>query len=151
MKFREFDGTPEEFLKVGHLFGSSVTAPNVPTTAAVVPRPSNGSGQTISPELILHVLTRRPLSGKFRRALKALKDAGPGGLTTTEIAAAAGVTRAQLAGVFGAFGRRVANTSGWPMDVSFVEYGRSDEEEGEWRYWLSETVKSVLQGHNIKL
>jgi hypothetical protein len=148
MKFREFEGTPEEFLRVGHLFGSS--APNAQTPAPPSPV-SSGGGQQISPELILRVLSRRPLSGKFRRALRALRDADAEGLTTTEIAAAAGITRAQLAGVFGAFGRRVANTSGWPEGISFVQYARSDDEEGEWRYWLSETVKGVLHGGNVRL
>jgi hypothetical protein len=145
IRFTDFDGTPEEFLKVRHHFEGQGN----PTPMASIA--SNGSGpKGVSPELIAEVLKRRPLSASVRKALKALLNADEKGLTTKEIAQAVGIKRTQLAGVFGAFGNRVASTPGWPDGVGFVEYTQ-DEDTEEWRCWLSDKVKAVLQSGQFKL
>jgi hypothetical protein len=96
------------------------------------------------------VLTRRHLSRSMKGVLKALLAAGPTGLTTTDIAKAIGITTAQLAGVFGAFGRRVASTPGWPQSVYFITYMR-DEADRDWLLSLSDIVRQVLEGGRVKL
>ena len=154
MKVRstEFDGTSEEFIKVGHLFGiSSLTNDTKLATDRQERVHSTDEGAEITPELVTLVLTRLYLSSNVRKVFKAMLRSGPRGLSTAEIAEAVGITPAQLSGVFGAFGRRVANTEGWPPEKSFVAFARDDENEGEWRYWLPQVVRDVLESGRIKL
>jgi hypothetical protein len=152
IKTTEFEGTPEEFAKVAPMLSgqnNSSEAKAAPTAESS----ENGSGVSveITPKLVLAVLNRRYLSSAMRGVLKTMLKSGPKGLTTTDIAKAIGHTRQELAGVFGAFGRRVANTKGWPGDVSFVEYARDEGDEGEWRYWLPQVVRDVLESGQFKL
>ena len=100
---------------------------------------------------VLRVLNRRPLSTSMRKVLKTLIKAGPAGLTTTEISEAVGISRAELAGVFGAFGRRVANTPGWPEGVAFAEYARDEDDDARWRYWLPQVFHDVIGSGKFKL
>lgn len=156
MKLRstEFDGTPEEFAKVAHLLPGAIIS--VPTEHRPA-EPDRGSGNgganssQVTPSLVLRVLSRRRLKSNIRNVLKVLWKAGPKGLTTTEIAKAAGISRESLAGVFGAFGRRVANTPGWPEGVSFAEAAQGDDDQAEWHYWLPDVVRNVLDSGQIKL
>jgi len=154
IKTTEFDGTPEEFAKVAPLFtghGGSFQASSELSQADEAPNITHKAAAERSPALVLRVLGRRHLSSAMRGVLKTMLKAGPNGLTTTEIAKAIGHTRQELAGVFGAFGRRVANTEGWPNGVSFVEYEREEGDEGEWRYWLPQVVREVLESGQFKL
>jgi hypothetical protein len=150
MKVRttEFDGTPEEFLRVAHLFGTqSPIGPQGPESAEVVP--SSSTEAEITPQMVERVLTRRPLSRDMKKVLKVLLAAGPAGLPTTEIAQAVGISNAELSGVFGAFGRRVANTPGWPRGVAFITRTRDDEHRN-WRS-LPDIARQVLESGRVKL
>jgi hypothetical protein len=156
MKVRstEFDGTPEEFAKVAHLLPGAIISVSAEHKPLELDRQGgNGAAYSsqVTPSLVLRVLSRRRLKSNIRNVLKVLWKAGSKGLTTTEIAKAAGISRESLAGVFGAFGRRVANTPGWPQGVSFAEYAQGDDDRAEWRYWLPEVVRDVLDGGQIKL
>ena len=97
MKIRtlEFDGTPEEFSKVDHLFsGNSATAPALqPSPDAAEPAEELASAEfrVITPQLVIRLLTRRHLSSNMRKVLKTLLAAGNRKLTTTEIAHHLGV------------------------------------------------------------
>jgi hypothetical protein len=143
MKIRttEFEGTPDEFAKVAHLFpGTLVGAAAGPNAAESIEAESS----EITPKLVLLVLTRRMLSSDIRKVLKALVQAGPDGMATGEIATAVGITWQTLSGVMGAFGRRVASTPGWPASVSFIERGAG-------RRWLPPVVRDVLESGQFKL
>jgi hypothetical protein len=147
MKIRslEFEGSPEEFSKVSHMFAgaaaASVGSSKVP--AGQVEAEADAPKGEITTQIALRVLRRRPLSLSMRKVLKTLVSAPPGGLTTSEIAEAVGISRPELAGVFGAFGRRAANTEGWPVRVDFLEYSR-DSDDARWRYWLPPAFYEVL-------
>jgi hypothetical protein len=152
IKTTEFEGTPEEFAKVAPMLSGQNN--NLEIRASPTHEPSgSGSGVSdeITPKLVLAVLNRRYLSSAMKGVLKTMLKSGPRGLTTTDIAKAIGHTRQELAGVFGAFGRRVANTRGWPEGVSFVEYARDEGDDGEWRYWLPQVVRDVLESGQFKL
>jgi hypothetical protein len=126
----------------------------VVSSSPVVPEPEQNAADGLSEQLIVRVLTRRALSPHLRKVLKALLKAGPDGLTTREIAEAVGISRARLAGVFGAFGRRMAHTPGWPEDQSIVNYEREyndDTSKQEWRYWLKSIVRDVLERGTVRL
>lgn len=154
MKVRniEFEGTAEEFVTVAHLFGnqSSAASESIKGIKAGV---SDGASTNVAAEVKLEhverVLTRLHLSRSMRGVLKALLSSRTG-LTTTEIAKAVGITNAELAGVFGAFGRRVANTPGWPQGVSFITYTR-DEDDRDWLLSLPDVARDVLESGRVKL
>jgi hypothetical protein len=137
----EFEGTPDEFAKVAHLFpGTLVSAVAGPNPAESV----EAETSEITSKLVLLVLTRRKLSSDIRKVLKALVQAGADGMTTGEIAAAMGINWQKLSGVMGAFGRRVASTSGWPAGVSFIERGAG-------RRWLPQIIRDVFESGQFKL
>jgi hypothetical protein len=143
MKVRttEFEGTPDEFARVAHLFsGAMVGASTGPSGGKSVEVETS----EITSKLVLLVLTRRKLSSDIRKVLKALLQAGANGLTPEEIATAVGINWQKLSGVMGAFGRRVASTPGWPAGVSFIERGSG-------RRWLPEVVRDVLESGQFKL
>jgi hypothetical protein len=101
--------------------------------------------------MVLTVLNRRRLSPNARKVLKALLTAGSNYLTTTELAEKVGITNAELAGVLGAFGRRVANTPGWPPEAYFLDYTRDQDEAAEWRYGLGKVASETLTSGQFKL
>ena len=63
-------------------------------------------------EFAKSVLNRRAVSKTQRKLFEVLYEAGEDGLLSSDMATKIGVTRAELAGVLGAFGRRVHNTRG---------------------------------------
>jgi hypothetical protein len=157
IKSLEFDGTPEEFAQVGHLFaGQPGTPPAAPLSQPQAsPEPSAvGGGEPeakveLNGELVLRLFNRRPLSQNIRKVFKAFLAAGDKKLTTTDLATAVGITRQELAGVFGAFGRRVAHTAGWPDGLAFVGWERNDDDE--YVYWLPPVVRQVLESGKVQL
>jgi hypothetical protein len=73
--------------------------------------------------------------------------ANPKGMTSEELAKAVGIDRGQLAGVLGALGRRVANTSGWPAGAQFIEKIR--DESGRRHYRLPAVVCAALEKFDL--
>jgi hypothetical protein len=150
----EFEGTPEEFHKVGPMFGGSGAgvSPQIGTIGAEIDpaKVEAGANIKISPEVIERALTRRSLSDNQRQVLKALLKVGDKGLVSEEIADELGITRQQLAGVFGALGRRVASTNGWPTNGFLFDW-EWDHERNQWRYFLPNAVREVLQNGRVRL
>src|SRR5437660_12041352 len=77
MKVRttEFDGTPDEFLKVAHHFGNQAPTISESSRLAEAPNarpPSEEREPEITAELVERVLTRRHLSRSMKGVLKAL-------------------------------------------------------------------------------
>jgi hypothetical protein len=100
MKVIQFDGTPEEFKAVAHLFskGELVNGSRSPS----------GTAPTIDPKsAIKKVLSRRPISEGQRALYEALAD-GP--VEYQELLRKTGREASVMAGVLGALGRRVSNT-----------------------------------------
>jgi len=152
VKLSLLEGTPEEVIRVWNAMkGGAVDAKSATITddatalTSATAAPVNGAG--ITPDLILRVLTRRELSVPIRKELKVLIKAGDKGLTTTETAKAVGIDRGQLAGVNGAFGRRIENTDGWPSGVRIIERYRDDA--GVRRLRLPEAVRAALEKFDL--
>jgi hypothetical protein len=150
MRYTEFEGTPEEFLRISHRFPG---VPSGDTTAAQPPhggpgdaQPSGAAGE-VTAHAVEHLLTRRPLSVNMKKVLRVLMGAGSAGLTTREIAEEVGISPAELSGVFGAFGRRMAHTPGWD-NADFVDVDDSGAAE---RYSLKPIVREVLESGRIRL
>ena len=90
-------------------------------------------------------LTRIPLSKAMKRVLRALHEAEEKWLPQAMLQDVAGYSRPkQLAGLMGAFGKRLANTEGFDPGAWFFEYDW-DEEEEIWNYRLPETVRKALE------
>jgi len=141
----EVEGDPEEVLKVRQLFGAVseyVERPNGTSESREIPSVGLHNGGSISVDGVLRVLTRRALHSNIKKVLKVLLQA-PKGVRSEELAKAVGIDRAQLAGVLGAFGRRIANTPGWPVGAHLIEV-RRDENDRK-RYHLPSLVRSALE------
>jgi hypothetical protein len=147
----EVEGDPEEVMRVSKLFGASAEPQK--EYAPVTERSERSqeeiphNGRAVTPELVLRVLTRRELHTNVKKALKALLRAGPKGLTSEELAKAVGIDRGQLAGVLGAFGRRIANTKGWPDSAKIID--RHRDETGRKRYQFSPVVRAALEKFDL--
>jgi hypothetical protein len=148
MRVTIVEGTPEEIREaLPHLTSATILVnpagpANLP--AAEAPGSANeGEKAFVSLAVARRVLTRRPLSKEQRIVLASLYDAHPDMVSTALLQKAAGYSPAQLAGLFGAFGRRLANTDGYIADTHFFDY-KWEEGDGSWHYGLPETVREAL-------
>ena len=110
----------------------------------------SGGKQFVTVEFAREALTRLPLSVAQRKVLKALYDAGAEEyVTTTELIRALGYgSGQQLAGVMGAFGRRIANTKGYDEKATFFE-NRWNETAAAWEYRLPANVRKALDQEGL--
>lgn len=144
VRFIEVEGDPEEVIRVRHLFSEAPgSLSDASKRVEATQDTGTSNGALVTSDLVLRVLTRRELHANVKKVLKTLMKAGVKGLTSAEIAKAVGIDRGQLAGVLGAFGRRIANTSGWPVGADIIEQRRDDE--GRRHYFLSATVSAALE------
>ena len=122
--------------------GSSSTGGSI---AEVVSEPIGGGKRFVTVEFAREVLTRLPLSPAQRAVLKAVYDAGAEEyVTTTELVRVLGYGSGhQLAGLMGAFGRRIANSTGFDKNATFFEIQRNDAASA-WEYRLPATVRNAL-------
>lgn len=149
VRFVEVEGEPEEVMRLSALFGGSsekVRREEHVPNASEPTETSVANVRSVTPELVLRVLTRRELRANIKKALKALQRS-PKGMTSEELAKAVGIDRGQLAGVFGAFGRRVAHTKGWPADAAIISERR--DENGRRVYHLAPVVLTALEKGNL--
>jgi hypothetical protein len=145
---RFFLGTTAEFKEVAHLLTENPIA-----QAREPARESNvdaveGEVQA-SPEVVERALTRIPLSKNQRAVLKAVVEASPGWISTVELAGATGLTRQELSGVWGALGRRVANTEGWPPNGQAIE-SDWDHDNSLWRYRALSALCEIVKAGRVK-
>jgi hypothetical protein len=154
MRLIEFDGTPAEFELVKHQFGvnSGSLEPNESETARPAETPPQSA--QLSPaerhEVVVSALTRIPLPPTMRKVFEALLKS-PNGTTTAEFAKLLGITRAQLAGVFGAFGRRLSHTEGFPEDDADAWLATNSWNGSERRYVLTPLGRAALKDKRVVL
>lgn len=157
MKVRivSFEGTPEEFSKVKpDLFDAQPDAGEVKERSGESAQGASTPPTTLGKPILMRILTRRPLSPNLRKVFKTLLKADAKGMSTKEIADSIEISLAELAGVFGAFGRRVANTPGVPDGAHIVGYAREYNDQAgkeEWRYWLQPAVREIFESGAIRL
>jgi hypothetical protein len=157
---RVFVGTAQEYKEVAHLFAEE---PSGTVNKGVAGPPGSGSPPpgsssfeasqanfTLSPELIELALNRIPLSRKQSKVWRAIVDAYPNWITAAELAEQTGIERHQLSGVWGALGRRLANTPGWPADKWPIDEDWEDEDQMP-RYRAHEVLSNLIKAGRIKL
>ncbi len=154
MRFVEFEGTPAEFEQVKHHFTfNSVSVASVPAAPSLPAddreRPPEQTNEELR-EIVIEALTRRRLPSTMVTIFKSLLKS-PKGLSTTTLAKELGITRAQLAGVLGAFGRRLSHTEGFPNDDERVWLAKREWRDGERRYVLTPLGRDVLTSGRVKL
>lgn len=152
LRFIEAEGTPEELMQIRGLFENAPEQVSVKLNTPEHLEPQSVSipaanGALVTTDLVLRVLTRRELHANVKKVLKALLRAGPKGMSSEEVAKAVSIDRGQLAGVFGAFGRRIANTKGWPVGADIIAYRR--DENGRKRYYLPDVVRTALEKFDL--
>ena len=72
-----------------------------------------------------------------------MRDANPEPVTYEDLGKAAGYSRQQLAGLLGAFGRRIAHTAGYDANARFWDI-QEDAETGRLEYSLTDSVIQAL-------
>lgn len=147
MKVTKFEGTPEEFQVVAHLF-SDTPAPDksLPSQGNGI---AEGEGNKQKKEAIRLMLTRRDIHSGQKAVYKALAD---GELSYAELLEKLNKTPEQMRGIMGALGRRVANTpeivkAGLPGHVgAVVHYRKADD---GWHLSFTSEAKEVLQEEGL--
>ena len=146
MKVTLIEGTPDEILSVmPHLKSTGAVLTTTPEEKPVSEvTPTNAEKTYIDTRVARKVLTRRELKPQQAAVLKLLYKAHPKMVLATEIQKAINYTPAQLAGLMGAFGRRMSHTEGyiggdWFFITEWSKTGHC------WEYGLPESVRQALE------
>jgi hypothetical protein len=113
------DGTPEEIFALARLMADKLPSASKPSAASA-------SSADMSEEVAFKVLKRRPLSEAQAKLLAFLLQNEGAWTTAKDLQKATNYNASQLAGLFGAFGKRVSGTEGFVEGTSFFEW--------EWDY-----------------
>ena len=139
----EVEGTPDEIATL--LSRMPLAAYPVTQDPAQTPR----SGRTfVSEEVAFRALKRRPLSDQQGAVLTKLKASYPDWTSAKDLQKVTDYTRNQLAGLFGAFGKRVAATDGYVSDSWFFDTEWSYD-KGCYQYRFPPAVYSAVQRAGI--
>lgn len=149
-RMRVFIGTPEEYEKIAHLFCENPVTPAPFPKVKAAPEAIAEDAIELTPEVVERGLRRLPLSQNQRAILNAVVGASPGWINTEELAKATHLTRQQIAGVWGALGRRFANTEGWPSGKWPVK-DQWDQEKSLWRYQASAVLCQLVKDGRVRL
>ena len=150
MKLLIVEGTVEEIREVIPMLQPFTSETPILSPQIDEPKPDSAAHQSndkkpVTVEFALRALTRRPLSQPQRKVLKALYDAHPKHLTSPALQEVAGYGSShQLAGLMGAFGRRLSNTAGFDENAEFFKW-RRDDKTGIWEYRLADSVLEALK------
>jgi hypothetical protein len=116
-----------------------------PGRALELPEPHESSSErAMSIAVARRALSRRPLSPQVKAVFKAVYDAHPNLVASDELQKVAGYTGSQLAGLFGAFGRRLAHTEGFQTGDCFWKYVY-DHTTNAWSYGLYDESREAIR------
>jgi hypothetical protein len=91
------------------------------------------------------VLNRIPLAPTQKILMKEVLKSGSNGISGKDLLAKLNYTQAQFRGMMGAFGRRVANTSGFSEDFDSFFSWEWNEAESTYRYWFEGDVEEAVR------
>ena len=150
MKATILEGTVEEIIQVikeVEQASATLVTPSLEEAldSNAPPHSTGGTKIPVTTEFARRALARLPLSRATKAVLKALYDAHSEYVTTISLLEVADYESGhQLAGLMGAFGRRLANTPGFDPQAWFFDYQWNDD-EGAWEYRLPDTVREALE------
>ena len=153
MKMFVFEGTPIQLAEMAKSMGASPTAiataiPVSDDQQAVIAAAGDGEAIPVTTEFARKVLSRRSLSKEQRQLLVLLANAGKSWSIATKLQSALGYSKAQFAGMMGAFGRRITHTAHFVNDSYFFDQEWLDD-KGCYHYRLPETVLAALRAEKI--
>lgn len=136
----EVEGTADEIAALIRSLGNETPSP----TASV----AQGTGRVslrkyVAEDVALRVLNRRPLSQEQRVLLTTIKQNLPGWTTANELQKIIGYSSAQLAGLLGAFGKRVTGTEGYRQGTWFFDQEWNHDRACN-QYRLPDSVVSAM-------
>ncbi|MEA3053316.1 MAG: hypothetical protein QOG72_2219 [Sphingomonadales bacterium] len=139
----EVEGTPDEIatlLQRINFEGRSAGLPPEP--------PATAGRHYVSEEVAFRALKRRSLSVPQGLVLSKLKADYPAWTLAKDLQTITGYNRNQLAGLFGAFGKRVAGTDGYLRDTWLFDVEWNYDADC-YQYRLPPTVHSALERAGI--
>jgi hypothetical protein len=131
------DGTPEEVFALARLMADK--SPVAVVKSASMPIETDDMPE----EVAFRVLKRRPLSVAQAKLLATLLKNGDAWTTAKDLQKATKYNPSQLAGLFGAFGKRVTGTDGYEDGMSFFEW-EWDYEADCYKYRLPDDVLKAV-------
>lgn len=139
----EVEGTPEEIARL-----YAAMKPNLPTTlvseSSKSPEFGASEDEGAHEKFAYRALRRLPLSEAQKSLLKALKNAHPGWLLSSDLQGELNCSPTSLGGVLGGLGRRVSATKGHKAEYNLWDW-KWDEDEGQYAYRLPEAALSALE------
>lgn len=139
MRMIVYEGTPEEIAA----FRAALDRQGEDKPPASAPAPHPSVQGFVSTDIARKVLTRRPLSAEQRLVLHTLYDAGEQWTAAPILQSYLNYSKSQFAGLMGAFGRRLSQTSGHKPNTWLFEQ-EWNYEEGYNLYRLPASVRSAL-------
>ncbi|MDP9056321.1 MAG: hypothetical protein M3N34_03155 [Pseudomonadota bacterium] len=112
----DVEGTPEEILTFSRMIENAATPPAVPPLNKAA-----GDERFVSEEVAFKVIKRRPLSPGQSTVLALLLRNSGTWTTAKDLQKATKYEPSQLAGLLGAFGKRVSSTDGYVEGTAFFE------------------------------
>jgi len=146
MKLFVFDGTPEEISKVVSNFQAEPTQLmefNTQPKKTTASKHDETIEKFVTKQFAIDAVTRIKLSTPLKVVMKHLLDANGSLVSTTFLCDLCGYKERQFAGMMGAFGRRMSNTTGYDEKAHFFNY-EWNEANQEWDYSLPPSVISAL-------
>jgi hypothetical protein len=148
MRVLVFEGTPEEVGEaikgLGPLAPGQAIAAVAPEAVAPTYNSSYFARVYVSTEVARRVFTRRELKPTQITVLTEIYAGGADGVLASALQSKLKYTKAQFAGLMGAFGRRVGATDGYVENTWFFDQ-RWDDAEACYLYKLPETVREAMR------
>lgn len=98
---------------------------------------------------IRYMISRREVSRGQMAIYEKLYDAEEKGLSSSELAKSIGRTRAQLAGILGALGKRINKTEGLDDDQGIVHVFQMWQVKKDWYYRMKPELKDAIELEGI--
>jgi hypothetical protein len=134
----EVEGTPDEIATLIRSLSGHFSAAN---DRKIDPVPG---GDFVSEKVAFATIRRRQLSDETSKILKFLLAKYPDWASFGELKDASNYSSSQLAGLLGAFGKRLYATPGYENGTAFFEQ-EIDYETGEYRYRIPESVAAAVR------
>jgi hypothetical protein len=140
----EVDGTPDEIAKlVNALEQGPLSAWRSLAGRNLLKPKEASSGPFVSQEIAFRVIKRRPLSQEQSKMLSILRKAGDEWVSAKALQASLGYSSSQLAGMLGAFGKRLSGTDGYIEGTWFFDQDW-DYASSCYQYRLPDSVRSAV-------
>lgn len=150
------EGSPEELAEYQRRLGPNEAGVS-PNALDAKPSPKNAPETTnvsawmrrpvdfVDVQVARKMISRRPLSDQQKIVLKTLYGT-PHLVPTAKLQDVTGYSARQMAGLMGAFGRRLTHTEGYEEGTSFFDWWW---DENGWHYSLPDSVRHAMELEDV--